>query len=342
MHKQVDIATSLRRAIRSGKYKPGARLPTVRELTASTGAGLPTVHRALRSLAEQGFISADGRNGTHVVEHPPHRHRFGLVMPDRPDAAGRYAYRLPQAMADAAAAISRPDRQIAFHHGISQDPELPEHLRLAEELAAGMLAGLVVIDPRRIQAWLGRCLAGVPVIASPVSGMPTMACLSHDQAAVVRAALDEIAAAGRRRPAFLGDANANTLRYLPELRDGSRQRGLELPPARIRAVSICCPAWAAHAVTSLWDTQGRAAPDALIILDDNLLEDAIAGLREAGASDVLIVQLANFPSPAVDWRPLIRIGWDQRETLGRAVERLAARSGSGDIVTPLHIERLST
>jgi DNA-binding LacI/PurR family transcriptional regulator len=340
--KQVDIAANLRRAIRSGTYKPGARLPTVRELTASTGAGLPTVHRAITTLVDQGFLTTDGRNGTHVVDYPPHRHRFGLVMPECPDATGRYAFRLPQALADAATAVGRPDRRIAIHYGINQHPELPEHRALIDELAAGTLAGVILLDPSRISAWIGGHLAGVPVVAAGDTSLAATARFSLDQQAVVRQALDAVTAGGRRRLAFLGDANAHTLGYLPLLRDGCHQRGLELPPARVRAVSIACPAWAAQAVVSLWDTAGGPPPDALIVLDDNLVEDAIAGLRMVGATDVLLVHLANFPCPPADWRPLVRIGWDQRETLDLALGRLVARRGVGDIVPPLHVDRSTT
>jgi len=109
----------------------------VRELTVSTGAGLPTVQRALRILVEQGFIFTNGRHGTHVVEHPPHRCRFGLVMSERPGADGRYARRLSQAVAE----------------------------------AAGMLAGLLVMDLDRCDTWLGPALAGIPLIAAPEPGL---------------------------------------------------------------------------------------------------------------------------------------------------------------------------
>ncbi len=344
--KQVDIAASLRRLIRSGKYKPGSRLPTVRELTASTGAGLPTVHRAITTLVDQGFISTDGRNGTHVVDHPPHRCRFGLVMPERPDDTGHYAYRLPQAMAEAAATINRPGRRIVIHHGINQHPELPEHRLLAQELAAGMLAGLVILDLFRISAWISDVLAGVPLIAAPETDVAVTACFSLDQEQVLLRGLDAIVTAGRTRPAFLGVANANSLRYLPTLREGARQRGLQMHPSRIRAISVDCPSWAAQAVASLWDRNAGDTPDALLILDDNLVDEAVSGLHAIGAENVLIVHLTNFPSTPADWRPLVRIGWDQGEVLGLSLDRLANSTGKrkdalGDIVAPLRIESLT-
>ncbi len=347
MRKQTDIASNLRRAICQGRYQPGARLPTVRALTASTGAGLPTVHRALRVLVEQGFIVTGGRHGTHVAEHPPQRCRFGLVLPEAPGPDGRYRHRVPQALAEAAAAIGRPDRHIAIHHGLNQHPELPGHRQLADELAAGMLAGLLVVDLDRIDTWLMPALSGVPIIAAPKTGRPIDGWLNLDQHRIVCQAIDEATAAGRRRLAFIGEANEITLHYLSTLRHGAAKRGLALPPCRIHAASIACPAWAAHAVEASWDPTSGEPPDALIILDDNLVDAAVAGLRALGprAADTLLIHLANFPAPPAAWRPLIRIGWDQSAVLATALEFLATRRPHPaelvEISAPVQTERLS-
>jgi DNA-binding transcriptional MocR family regulator len=63
------IAAVIGRMISAAQLPVGARLPTVRELSARLGVSPTTVSEAWRSLAEVGAIEARGRNGTFV--RPP-------------------------------------------------------------------------------------------------------------------------------------------------------------------------------------------------------------------------------------------------------------------------------
>jgi DNA-binding transcriptional MocR family regulator len=63
------IAGVIGRMITAGELPVGARLPTVRELSARLGVSPTTVSEAWRSLADVGAIEARGRNGTYV--RPP-------------------------------------------------------------------------------------------------------------------------------------------------------------------------------------------------------------------------------------------------------------------------------
>ena len=63
------IAAVIGRMITAGQLPVGARLPTVRELSARLGVSPTTVSEAWRSLADVGAIEARGRNGTFV--RPP-------------------------------------------------------------------------------------------------------------------------------------------------------------------------------------------------------------------------------------------------------------------------------
>ena len=59
-------------------------------------------------------------------------------------------------------------------------------------------------------------------------------------------------------------------------------------------------------------------PDGLIIYDDNLLDDVISGVLQAGASiprDLDLVSHCNFPWSMPTAVPVKRIGYDANETL---------------------------
>jgi GntR family transcriptional regulator, transcriptional repressor for pyruvate dehydrogenase complex len=53
----LQVAGQLREAILAGRYAPGDRLPTERELTREFGVSRTSVREALRALEAQGFVS---------------------------------------------------------------------------------------------------------------------------------------------------------------------------------------------------------------------------------------------------------------------------------------------
>lgn len=66
-----EIAASIERAIREGRLRPGARLPTVRALAKDLHRSLGTVAAAYRTLQSRGVILSSGRRGTVVRSAPP-------------------------------------------------------------------------------------------------------------------------------------------------------------------------------------------------------------------------------------------------------------------------------
>lgn len=67
----VDVAAQIRRAIFSGHYRPGDRLPTERELVRQFGVSRVTVRDALRALEAGGLIRIRmGGQGGPYVAHP--------------------------------------------------------------------------------------------------------------------------------------------------------------------------------------------------------------------------------------------------------------------------------
>jgi DNA-binding FadR family transcriptional regulator len=63
-------ADQLRQEIRTGRLKPGDRLPSSRELRESLGIANATVHAALRVLREEGLIYSVQGRGTYVADAP--------------------------------------------------------------------------------------------------------------------------------------------------------------------------------------------------------------------------------------------------------------------------------
>lgn len=68
-----QIVEQLASAIERGDVKPGAPLPTVRQLAGDLGIAPNTVARAYAELQEAGWLVSDGRRGTHVADDAPKR-----------------------------------------------------------------------------------------------------------------------------------------------------------------------------------------------------------------------------------------------------------------------------
>lgn len=66
---QVRLAVI--KAVRAGRLKPGARLPTVRDLAGELGLAVNTVARSYRELETAGIVETRGRAGTFVSGADP-------------------------------------------------------------------------------------------------------------------------------------------------------------------------------------------------------------------------------------------------------------------------------
>ena len=76
----VKVAASIRAAILSGELEPGQRLPSGPELAGFFDVAGMTVQKAIRTLADEGFVRTKGGSGVYVRDQaslPFHRCRGG-------------------------------------------------------------------------------------------------------------------------------------------------------------------------------------------------------------------------------------------------------------------------
>lgn len=166
-HKQ--IFKELHRAIKSGQYTDGQRLPSESDLVEQFGASRPTVARALRDLEYQGLVERRAGSGTYVRSADQTRALvFGLLIP----GLGDTEIFEPICMGMAAA---RPPGHYSLLWGNStSSPEAQETQaeQLCEHYIAKKVSGVffapLELTPHmeevnfRISAALDR--AGIPVI----------------------------------------------------------------------------------------------------------------------------------------------------------------------------------
>lgn len=332
-----NILDDLRKQVISGKLPPGSRVPAVRELAATYGVAGTTIHRCLQELTAAGFLSTHGRNGTRVVDFPPHRHRFGLVLPQLPGPDGVYSERHWQAKSVAAQIISAGGtRQVEIFHGINSHPELPQHAHLLAAIAERRLAGLIIPDEEAIADWLTPADIGVPVVGvAMVAGHPAVGNLLMDLKVFIEKALAAVAEQGLQRTAVLCDVHAHHL--IPHMQACAGSLRLDLPHRHIQCLPTAGPQWATQVVAALFDCPLNQQPEALILSDEISIPAVESALDSRGIGSIFQVHVANLPLPSRSHRPALRLGWDHRRYLQRAMELIDAWH---DEARPIGIESL--
>ena len=66
----VQLRDQIAAAIGRGELKPGARLPTMREVAVALSVDLNTVQRAYQALAEEGLLATVQGRGSFVADAP--------------------------------------------------------------------------------------------------------------------------------------------------------------------------------------------------------------------------------------------------------------------------------
>jgi GntR family histidine utilization transcriptional repressor len=91
-----DIKSDVLARLAGGAWGPGETLPTEAELSARYGCARATVNRALRELAEEGYLERRRRSGTRVRRAPEPRARIAIPQTrDEVEGQGaRYAHDL--------------------------------------------------------------------------------------------------------------------------------------------------------------------------------------------------------------------------------------------------------
>jgi GntR family transcriptional regulator len=83
-----------------GRLEPGHRLPTVRLLAEALDLAPGTVARSYRELEREGIVEGRGRQGTFVVDEPPHSEPLRERRERIAAAAARFVFEVRQLGAD--------------------------------------------------------------------------------------------------------------------------------------------------------------------------------------------------------------------------------------------------
>lgn len=320
-----NIVAALRQRILDGRVPPGRRLPTHVDLEKEFRTTALTMQRALSVLRQEGFIRSDKRRGMFVTEKPPHRFHYALAFSSKEDQCLSQFY---VALRNEAVRFESAGRRFSIFYEISEHTDTEDYQRLLGFVRSHRLAGLIFASaPFLVE---GSSLLDEPhvprVAVASESDRADIPVVYPDSAAFVPKALDYLARRGRKRvAAMLASTDWRHDARVEQLLQGAAKRRMRCRPAWIQGVDSHATLWASHAAQLLLHVKDR--PDALIILDDNIVEHATAGIAASELrvpKDIEIIAHTNFPWPTPSAVPVRRLGYDVRQLLELCVERVDA------------------
>jgi len=307
--------------------RPGERVPTRSEIEEHFGVSTMTVQRAFDRVIEEGFLTVAGKAGTVVAAHPPHRHRFVLSVPGHPGDS-RWVRFWDLLVHEA----EQWGQGTPSHMVVAQDadPEIGplEAEHLAQEIADHRVAGILLVTDT---PWITSALlrgADIPRVAfsglKPNSDVPGISLGAEGNLWFSRA-VERLHARGRKRLALITVPGLAQPRHLDLWQQQLAKHRLVCEQAFIQMAGQWDARWATNLVLTLFRGQADQRPDALVVADDNLVEQVCAGLQQLGLrvpEDLDVVAHANFPLPAPSPLPLMRLGFDIPQVFALAMDLL--------------------
>ncbi|APR79126.1 Hypothetical protein A7982_04473 [Minicystis rosea] len=316
LRKVEAIARALKEQILAGRYAPGSRLPTYDALMEQFGVTRPTVGRVLDALREEGLITVKGLRKVFVTQRFPHHDRYVWVTSEQPGSPEWSLF-----LAITLEVIERGETgipgQVSALVGVDGRANNPEYRQLCEVEARKSAAGLLLVNSAMTYLLPALQTPGLPRVAIGAS-LPHASLVQLDFAGLISRASARVLERGGRIAVMSPHA--------PKLAAAAEcLEKLGLPADRLQSVHAA-PIGCEHLTELMFERKNR--PDAIFVIDDNLVPPVLSGLQRAGVTpgkDVYVLAHCNWPRPAGLAEGVEHIGFDVREVLCAGKELIDAR-----------------
>lgn len=321
-----EIRDTLRSEIVSGKIVPGQTIPTRIAIQQHYGAGPMTVNRALSDLQNDGFVEARRGQGTRVVQYPPHLYNYQLAFGNHPNLEEEMWTNYYTVLIREAAVIDvKGPLRLKCLYGVNGHVDSEGMGQLSGLIDSRRTAGIIFASsPHKLEETSILDRTDIPKVAFRTlpGKVGHYSTISFDMSTFVDKALDHLASIHCKRVAVL-TVRGLMERHSAQMNQGIKARGMETHPYWNLLLSQSDSRSAANITHLLFNPSQTARPDALVIMDDNLVEYAIAGLIASGAADhVNVIAHCNFPWPQPSQISIRRLGFDIPDALRLALELL--------------------
>lgn len=325
-----DIVAALRNEIISGRYLPGDRLPTRVELEAKFQSCPATINKAFSELIRRGFVAARRGVGTVVAARPPHLARFALVFPSNPSQPFSHGWSaLWSAFRDEASRLEHArDLQIPCFYDINGHADVEQFQELLRDAREHSLAGIICAHP---PYWL----SGLPLEDRPTVPMvgfmsdmwDAVPAVTTDAMSFVDRAIEHLKLIRHRRAAAITvcPPQFSVEAFHCEIARRGAKHGIDFRPHWMVPAHSATAETARYVTRLLLAAPAKDRPDALLVLDDHLVEQAALGVVDSGIrapEEICIIAHANFPYVPRSAVPVTRLGFDVSEVLAACLSNL--------------------
>ena len=278
-----QIEDGLRRLVASGALKPGAAVPSVRDLASDLRINPATVAKAYQRLTDAGVLTVRRGDGTYVADAPPAMSKAERARILR-EAAGRFARSRVDARCRAGRGRRRSARRLEERGQLVTEPLRVEGLTVRYGRAIACRDVSFAVAPGSVYALLGRNGAGKSSLVRCLLGQQKAT--SGRDAALRRRLLDDApgghgadgrGARGAGRAARDDGPGARRTSAAASTRAGTRR-----PSPRASSASALPPATPFGRLSRGQKTQVQLAlalghaPELLVLDDPTLGLDAVA------------------------------------------------------------------
>jgi len=331
---QERISLDVRRAIVSGAYVPGSRLPSRIEFERCYDAAPNTIQGAFSKLAADGFIHTARRAGTFVSAYPPCFNNYALIMTGRENSERHSEVRFRRVLSRLAA---RRCGNVRFTEYVDLEGRTDDtdYDRLLTDFRQYRFAGILFSSPPwklKETSFFAELLSRpkVPRIAfMGGTAFPKIPRIENDTAAFIPRVMAYFQKAGRRRLAVLTvltSEAANQRIYHEELLyKSAADHGLKLHPSYMQVTHSRLAPRARALAQLMMQGPFDIRPDAFLILDDSLVEAASLGIADAGRhppTDLTVAAYCDFPEIPPSAVPVTCFGMDVGVFLDTALDLL--------------------
>lgn len=320
-----EIAAKLRDGWLARAWQGGQRCPSHVELQARFGTTEVTIQRAMALLARQGFIETRPRSGRFLAARPPAEIRYAMVFPGHPDGIHSWLWtRQFLALFVALEACNAGgDVQVMPYFDVAPAAGGAGYQRLCDDVSARCIGGVVFsYTPHELRDTPLLRERSVPMVVPNDMHVP-------DLAVVGQSGNQDV---GTRLVALLRERGCHKVGVLlpafipPEPWLGRLQAaGFDCRPVWVQGTEIFEPRWLRHSLRVILDGIPGAAPEALVITDDHLVEatsQALAELNLRTPQNLQVFGHWNFPLHYSGTWPVELVGCDAREVVSASVRAI--------------------
>jgi len=324
--RRTSALVDMRRRIVEGEFGPGDRLPTRTELVDFYDTSPVTIQRVFDTLIAEGFVRPRGRAGTFVTEKPPHLAHYVVFFPPSHLHSGPEDSLMWRAIVSEAKAMAKRNGcKVSVYDWGDAVQDAEKNLEFINDVLESRVAGLIFpTHPAFFMNLPIMHVPGVPRIALSEQPIDSTVIAVSLAGPYLQRALDHFQEAGRKRLAVLGSGGLLCrASFNRQLERETEKRDMTCPQIWRHSVDLGSEHGAHNLTRLLFSGKGNDRPDAFLIMDDNLVDEATKGLAATELTvpdDVAVVAHCNFPHPPASAVPVTHLGYDISKVLALCID----------------------